>query len=370
MANGKVKYNSIEIHNYPKKYEIEYNDPSTGTYYYTIISEGFYPPPSILVRTQKKKHSYRIPDDYKVMVSWTKKNKTRNITCSINYMHNDKMQLNPCFKIEYDKGGFQTIESWQSVTHAANLFAQTYNSKGTSTLSGTIVFGLQLKCVEQTRDYRRRSNVLQPLETLGNTAKRNRIKQISEKIYDMDDDFEDNDSYIFELIRNIENEIENEVRDITDVDSDEVEDEAANETEKETSDETEEETINKEKFQSELQNDRQRPFYVTKKYDLPIERLSPQSHYPEYREDKENWIPDELHILLRVTDRLWSLVLAEFDINNNKIRNIVCEEMKWIGISFCFWQEHNSRIWNVTLLTDIIQNHNKLEIQEFSCAPV
>ncbi|CAG8554919.1 613_t:CDS:2, partial [Gigaspora rosea] len=57
--------------------------------------------------------------------------------------------------------------------------------------------------------------------------------------------------------------------------------EAANETEKETSDETEEETIN-----SELQNDRQRPFYVTKKYDLPIERLFPQSHYSEYREDK------------------------------------------------------------------------------------
>ncbi|RIB12004.1 hypothetical protein C2G38_2201979 [Gigaspora rosea] len=77
------------------------------------------------------------------------------------------------------------------------------------------------------------------------------------------------------------NEIENEVRDITDVDSDEVEDEAANETEKETSDETEEETIN-----FELQNDRQRLFYITKKYDLPIEKLSPQSHYPEYREDK------------------------------------------------------------------------------------
>ncbi|CAG8801040.1 25282_t:CDS:2, partial [Gigaspora rosea] len=124
----------------------------------------FYPPPSILVRTQKKKHSYRIPDDYKVMVSWAKKNKTRNITCSINYMHNDKMQLKPCFKIKYDKDGFQTIESWQSVTHAANLFVQ---------------------CVEQTRDYRRRSNVLQPLETLGNTAKRNRIKQISEKVYEL-----------------------------------------------------------------------------------------------------------------------------------------------------------------------------------------
>ncbi|CAG8684026.1 6377_t:CDS:2 [Dentiscutata erythropus] len=60
----------------------------------------------------------------------------------------------------------------------------------------------------------------------------------------MNDDFENNDLYIFELIRNIENEIENEARDITDVDSDEVEDKAANKTEEETSDEIEEETIN------------------------------------------------------------------------------------------------------------------------------
>ncbi|CAG8476983.1 8989_t:CDS:2 [Dentiscutata erythropus] len=44
----------------------------------------------------------------------------------------------------------------------------------------------------------------------------------------MDDDIEDTDSYIFELIRNIEKEIENEVRDITDNDSDEVENEFAN----------------------------------------------------------------------------------------------------------------------------------------------
>ncbi|CAG8798814.1 23304_t:CDS:2, partial [Cetraspora pellucida] len=34
--------------------------------------------------------------------------------------------------------------------------------------------------------------------------------------YNMDNNAEDNDSYIFELIRNIENEIESKVRDITD----------------------------------------------------------------------------------------------------------------------------------------------------------
>ncbi|CAG8473500.1 15437_t:CDS:2 [Dentiscutata heterogama] len=54
----------------------------------------------------------------------------------------------------------------------------------------------------------------------------------------------DTDSYIFELIRNIEKKIENEVRDITDNDNDEVEDEFANKTEEETADEAEEETAN------------------------------------------------------------------------------------------------------------------------------
>ncbi|CAG8521409.1 15717_t:CDS:2 [Cetraspora pellucida] len=159
----------MELHDYPRKPEIEYKDPSTGTYHYTIISEGYYPSPPVLVRTQRKK-----------------KYKTRNITCTINYIHqciDDKMQLKPCFKIEYNNG-HQTIESWRSATHAANLFVQMYNPNGKSTLSGTIVFGLQLKCVEQARDSHRQSNALRPLETLSNSAKRSRIKQIGEKMRD------------------------------------------------------------------------------------------------------------------------------------------------------------------------------------------
>ncbi|CAG8692870.1 22556_t:CDS:2 [Dentiscutata erythropus] len=179
MANDKIKHDTIELHDYPRKPEIEYKDPSTGTYHYTIISEGYYPSPPVLVRTQRKKNSsYRIPDNYKVVVSWAKKSKTLNITCTINYIHqciNDKMQLKPCFKIEFNNG-HQTIESWRSATHAANLFAQTYNPNGKSTLSGTIVFGLQLKCVEQARDSHRQSNTLRPLETLSNSAKRSRLE--------------------------------------------------------------------------------------------------------------------------------------------------------------------------------------------------
>ncbi|CAG8574911.1 7816_t:CDS:2, partial [Dentiscutata heterogama] len=42
-------------------------------------------------------------------------------------------------------------------------------------------------------------------------------------------------------------------------------------------------------IQSGLQEnqDLQRSFYVTKKFDLPIERLHPRSHYPVYRSEKE-----------------------------------------------------------------------------------
>ncbi|CAG8811013.1 26928_t:CDS:2, partial [Gigaspora margarita] len=42
----------------------------------------------------------------------------------------------------------------------------TYNPNGKSTLPGTIVFGLQLKSVEQARDSHCQSNAFQPLETL------------------------------------------------------------------------------------------------------------------------------------------------------------------------------------------------------------
>ncbi|CAG8762579.1 11149_t:CDS:1, partial [Racocetra persica] len=45
-------------------------------------------------------------------------------------------------------------------------------------------------------------------------------------------------------------------------------------------------------IQSELknQNSEKSPFYVTKNFDLPIERLHPQSHYAVYREDRESCV--------------------------------------------------------------------------------
>jgi len=66
----------------------------------------------------------------------------------------------------------------------------------------------------------------------------------------------------------------------------------------------------------------------------------------------KNYLFDELHIMLRITDRLWSLVIHEviasgfFDI----AREIIIKEMCRIGVRFQFWQERDSNKWSYTSL--------------------
>jgi hypothetical protein len=68
--------------------------------------------------------------------------------------------------------------------------------------------------------------------------------------------------------------------------------------------------------------------------------------------DMENYLIDELHVMLRITDRLWSLLIHEviasgfFDIG----REIIIEEMRRIGVRFQFWQERDSNKWSYTSL--------------------
>ncbi|RGB28240.1 hypothetical protein C1646_797379 [Rhizophagus diaphanus] len=66
----------------------------------------------------------------------------------------------------------------------------------------------------------------------------------------------------------------------------------------------------------------------------------------------DKWIPDKLHILLRIWDRLWCLVLAElkeFNQFDNICRDEIVKEMDRIGVNFQFWQE-KSNTWNHTSL--------------------
>src|ERR1051325_1101808 len=55
-----------------------------------------------------------------------------------------------------------------------------------------------------------------------------------------------------------------------------------------------------------------------------------------------NWVPDELHMMLRITDILWSLVLSKIRARGNwsdRARDVIIAEMKRINVKFCFWKE-------------------------------
>ena len=53
----------------------------------------------------------------------------------------------------------------------------------------------------------------------------------------------------------------------------------------------------------------------------------------------DNWLIDELHIMLRITDCLWNLVLCELredDLFDDLIRIVIINEMNWIKVKFQF----------------------------------
>ncbi|CAB4429045.1 unnamed protein product [Rhizophagus irregularis] len=67
----------------------------------------------------------------------------------------------------------------------------------------------------------------------------------------------------------------------------------------------------------------------------------------------QNWVPDELHVMLRITDVLWRLVIDELKSRNtwgDKARNVIVEEMKHIDVKFHFWLEVGSTNWQYTSL--------------------
>ena len=75
----------------------------------------------------------------------------------------------------------------------------------------------------------------------------------------------------------------------------------------------------------------------------PLLQMIPLNHY----------IPDELHIMLRIWDRLWLLVIQELKMQNqfnDFTRSKIISEMRRIKVSFHFWQDQGTQNWNYTSL--------------------
>ncbi|CAG8562154.1 4079_t:CDS:2 [Scutellospora calospora] len=77
--------------------------------------------------------------------------------------------------------------------------------------------------------------------------------------------------------------------------------------------------------------------------------------------DLKYWVCDELHILLRITDRLFELFLSDLQRNgklDNKIQQEILVEMKRIGITFQFWTDKNTK----KLCNTSLMGPNKLKL--------
>ncbi|RIB29089.1 hypothetical protein C2G38_2156340 [Gigaspora rosea] len=67
----------------------------------------------------------------------------------------------------------------------------------------------------------------------------------------------------------------------------------------------------------------------------------------------DRYVPNELHIMLRIWDRLWELVIQKIKCENrydDYIRTVISLEMKRISVGFHFWQNHDTQNWSYTPL--------------------
>ncbi|CAH1770164.1 6915_t:CDS:1 [Entrophospora sp. SA101] len=75
---------------------------------------------------------------------------------------------------------------------------------------------------------------------------------------------------------------------------------------------------------------------------------------------------DELHVLLRITDRLWELMLAEIqecNLFNSITRKVILDEMLRLKVPFQFWEEEKSHAWKYTSL---VGDDKKIVLQFFN----
>ncbi|RHZ77631.1 hypothetical protein Glove_174g5 [Diversispora epigaea] len=158
---------------YPKINVIRHQGKHTYYYQYNILNLRNYP--TNVRYTQRSRH--RIPNGYRIQVLIYE----REIICQTNYEFNGKVMYKVTWKEKDRKKCY--VNSLRSASDAAKQFKIT-NAKG-STLSGVILFGLDLECIELRRE--NKENILpinlkkkKPFSNLKSRSQKNkRLKKLA-----------------------------------------------------------------------------------------------------------------------------------------------------------------------------------------------
>ncbi|PKC59226.1 hypothetical protein RhiirA1_445502 [Rhizophagus irregularis] len=187
-----------EVSTYPINNNILYrervNKVTKRSFNYVIIKEGVYPngtqtgPKSLQdsvicsstsnnKRKKRPVQQYKIPHGYIVETTWGRASKKKTIRCEIDYINEI-----PQFRIKYGSNFQYVVFSSKSPSDAAYNYERALKPETKATLSGPLVFGLQLKSVKKARESRKRGNLIKPAINCTSSTLEKCAKKIASKV--------------------------------------------------------------------------------------------------------------------------------------------------------------------------------------------
>ncbi|CAG8479138.1 12979_t:CDS:2 [Gigaspora margarita] len=363
LLNQKNQFEIKEDSTYPSSTKIIYKEcvknKTQRSFIYNIQKEGIYPSNTVTTIKQKNINilnkrpfqEYKIPDKYAVITEWGRGKNHRIVYCQIDYIDNK-----PQFLIKYRVNFENIVISTKSTSQAALLYEKAIKPSSKSTISGPLVFGLQLKTVQKVRESYNKSRQVKPANQCTEMTLKKRAKQISRDAYCKLaateqlllrewSVFNERNNFDSEIVQKVINAIgtgvQRSAKDILLY----IISKLMHKNVLQLSDPiihlriSEDGRNSMKKLQIDFKN---YPGYIR----LPLFDMIPLDHF----------VFDILYLFLRITDRLWTLVLAEIEekgLFNDITRQVIINEMKRLKISFDFWEEE-SHIWKHTSLSAMI----------------
>ncbi|POG66169.1 hypothetical protein GLOIN_2v1780831 [Rhizophagus irregularis DAOM 181602=DAOM 197198] len=188
-----------EVSTYPINNNILYrervNKVTKRSFNYVIIKKGVYPN-----GTQTGPKS--LQDSVICKTTWGRASKKKTIRCEIDYINEI-----PQFRIKYGSNFQYVVFSSKSPSDAAYNYERALKPETKATLSGPLVFGLQLKSVKKARESRKRGNLIKPAINCTSSTLEKRAKKIASKVranYEEDENQMEKDYQLQSIVKAID----------------------------------------------------------------------------------------------------------------------------------------------------------------------
>ncbi|RGB21883.1 hypothetical protein C1646_777066 [Rhizophagus diaphanus] len=110
-------------------------------------------------------------------ITWGRASKKKTVRCEIDYINEI-----PQFHIKYGSNFQHVVSSIKSPSDAAFNYERALKTETKATLSGPLMFELQLKSVQKVREFRKRGNLIKPAINCTSLTLKKRAKKVASKV--------------------------------------------------------------------------------------------------------------------------------------------------------------------------------------------